>query len=131
MTAHRITVRVYYEDTDMGGIVYYANYLKFFERGRTELLRSAGIENSKLLTDDGVAFVVSECQIRFLKGAVMDDLLDVETIVNEIKGVRIFMKQTIFRQNLPLVSMTVTLACMDRDGRAVRIPDSVSGKLIS
>ena len=87
-TAHTHPVRVYYEDTDLAGIVYYANYLKFIERGRTEALRAAGVDQMALRASDGVVFAVRRVEADFLAPARMDDLLDITTTVTKATGAR-------------------------------------------
>ena len=127
---HVMSMRVYYEDTDAGGIVYYANYLKFAERARTELLRSQGIENGELMRDDRVAFVVRECHADYIKPAKLDDVLEVRTRVTEISGASLHMAQDVVRDGNILVVMNVRLACMDIDtGNPKRLPNVVKDRL--
>ena len=119
-------VRVYYEDTDTGGIVYYANYLKFAERARTEMLRTLGIENSTLLNEQRVAFAVKECSADYIKPAVLDDALNVVTTVEHLGGASMRLIQDIFRGQERLVAITVRLACMNIDtGLPCRLPREV------
>jgi len=119
-------VRVYYEDTDTGGIVYYANYLKFAERARTEMLRTLGIENSTLLNEQRVAFAVKECSADYIKPAVLDDALNVVTTVEHLGGASMRLIQDIFRGQERLVAITVRLACMNIDtGQPCRLPREV------
>lgn len=119
-------VRVYYEDTDTGGIVYYANYLKFAERARTEMLRSLGIENSTLLNEQRVAFAVKECSADYIKPAVLDDALTIVTSVENVGGASMRLIQDIFRGQERLVAITVRLACMNIDtGQPCRLPHEV------
>jgi acyl-CoA thioester hydrolase len=127
---HVMSIRVYYEDTDVGGIVYYANYLKFAERARTELLRSQGIENGELMRDDRVAFAVRECHADYIKPAKLDDALEVRTRVTEISGASLRMAQDVVRDGNILVVMNVRLACMDIDtGNPKRLPNVVKDRL--
>lgn len=127
---HIMSIRVYYEDTDVGGIVYYANYLKFAERARTELLRSQGIENGELMRDDRVAFAVRECHADYIKPAKLDDALEVRTRVTEISGASLRMAQDVVRDGNILVVMNVRLACMDIDtGNPKRLPNVVKDRL--
>ena len=127
---HVMSIRVYYEDTDVGGIVYYANYLKFAERARTELLRSQGIENGELMRDDRVAFAVRECHADYIKPAKLDDALEVRTRVTEISGASLRMAQDVVRDGNILVVMNVRLACMDIDtGNPKRLPNVVMDRL--
>ncbi len=123
---HVMPLRVYYEDTDAGGIVYYANYLKFAERARTELLRANGIEHAELLTTDKVAFAVRECHADYIKPARLDDLLEVRTRVTEVGGATLRMHQDICRDDDVLVAVHVRLACMDvTSGAPKRLPSVV------
>ena len=120
---HTTAIRVYYEDTDSGGVVYYANYLKFAERGRTEFLRRMGFENKSLKESKGILLVVRHIEADYLKPAALDDLLTVETGIETLKNSSIVMKQFIIREKYLLFSMDVTLACIDAKGlKPVRFP---------
>ena len=123
--AQRIEVRVYYEDTDFSGAVYHAAYLHFFERGRTEFLRAAGIHHSEL-AKDGIAFAVRSMTIDFPRAAHIDDLLTVETAVAEISGARLVLDQSISRGEETIATARVVVAAV-RDGRATRLPEGVVG----
>lgn len=125
MKNHTLPIRVYYEDTDAGGVVYYANYLKFAERARTEALRLAGIDQSELIKTHQIAFVVRHCEIEFLKPARLDDLLTIETILHDIGKVSIEMRQTVRRGDETLASLAVKLAVIDADFKISRLPDVV------
>ncbi len=117
-----IIARVYYEDTDAGGIVYHANYLKFMERARTEWVRSLGIDQQKLL-EQSLAFVVIDMQIAFKQSAVLDDLICITCEVVNIKRASLEFAQTITRDNKVLVSAAVKVACVNtRISRPVGIP---------
>lgn len=118
-------VRVYYEDTDAGGIVYHASYLKFAERGRTEMLRAVGFEHAPLLKEEGVVFAVVSMEIKFLKPAVLDDLLEVKTKVTDMKSASLSMHQEIWREKELLTDVSLRLACLDCTGKAVRLPLSL------
>jgi acyl-CoA thioester hydrolase len=119
---HIHQLRVYYEDTDFSGFTYHASYLRFLERGRTEFLRDLGIVNSELhRTGGGLAFVVSAMTLDFLKPALMDDWLRVETAVLELRGARMTMAQAIFRGELCLLRAKVTVAAV-RAGKPARLP---------
>ena len=123
---HVMTVRVYYEDTDFSGIVYHANYLRFMERGRTNHLRLLGADHRALFAEaaqeaPGFAFVVRSMRIEFLKSARMDDVLDVVTAPQEVKGASITLHQQILRGNELLVEADVRVAFVS-DGRARPIP---------
>lgn len=126
---HRHQLRVYYEDTDLAGIVYYANYLKFIERGRTEVLRDLGIDQMGLKAAFGIVFAVRRVEADYLIAARMDDLLEVRTEVAELGRARIVMHQDIARGEDILFTADVTLACLKDNGRPARIPVEVSEKL--
>lgn len=122
---HALPVRVYYEDTDSGGIVYYANYLKFAERGRTEYLRELGFGHRELLASRGIGFAVRRCVVDYRKPAVLDDALTVETRLTDVRGARFDMSQSVLRNDTILCDLAVTLACIDGNGRPVRLPDDL------
>ena len=126
---HRIPVRVYYEDTDLAGIVYYANYLKFIERGRTDALRDLGIDQSAMKRDQGLVFVVSRLEVDYLAPARFDDLLEVTTAVTTLRGASVEMGQEVRRGDTPLIRALVTIACMDVGGRPQRLPGKVRAAL--
>ncbi len=106
-------VRVYYEDTDAGGVVFYANYLKFFERARTEYLRAAGFEQDQLMTEAGVIFVVRSVQVDYLKPARFNDLLQVTAEVTLAKKTSFMFKQQVIRENTVLCQGDIRIACLD------------------
>ena len=128
---HILPVRVYYEDTDAGGIVYYANYLKFAERGRSEWLRSFGFDHQQVMRDFGLAFAVRSCNTEFLKPARLDDLLHVETILTQMRGASLILTQRILdaESQSERVTLTVKLAVMGQDGRARRLPAALCEKI--
>lgn len=128
MTApHILPVRVYYEDTDAAGIVYHANYLRFAERGRTEMLRAAGFEHAAILGETGVAFTVISMNINFKIPAKLDELLSVQTRMVSVGGASMEMAQAICRGDVVLADMTVKIACIDKRGKAARLPEAVRG----
>jgi acyl-CoA thioester hydrolase len=129
MTPHLLPIRVYYEDTDFSGVVYHASYLRFMERGRTELIRDLGIDQRELF-DGGtaLAFAVRSMRIEFLRPAAMDDLLTVETTPVEMKGASMALGQRVMRGEDVLVEAEVKVVCIG-DGRARRIPDGLRRKL--
>ena len=129
MTAHRLEVRVYYEDTDLAGVVYYANYLKFLERGRTEALRAGGVSQSRLKAETGVVFLVTRVEVDYRAPAFFDDLLVVETGVVEIGRASLVMAQRVLREGRPLVEARVRLAAVGPDGRATRLHNQVLAAL--
>ena len=126
---HRLPIRVYYEDTDSGGVVYYANYLKFAERARTEMLREIGSEHQDMKADLDVGFVVRNCNADYRKPAQLDDLLVVETEILAVRGASIQMRQTVKKDNDALVVMDVKLACKSFSGGAARIPQDIRGAM--
>ncbi|MGE0118236.1 MAG: tol-pal system-associated acyl-CoA thioesterase [Dongiaceae bacterium] len=121
-TVHRFPVRVYYEDTDAAGIVYYANYLKFAERARSEWLRELGDAERAALTAGGLVFVVRRCAVDYLQPARLDDLLEVETRVTAFAGATLELQQIVRRAALDLVVLQVALACVNAAGRPARLP---------
>jgi acyl-CoA thioester hydrolase len=127
--AHMLPLRVYYEDTDFSARVYHASYLRFMERGRTELLRAVEVAQSDLHADmDGLAFVVRKMSIEFLGGAVMDDVLTIVTRPKEMRGASMTLAQEVRRGDEVLVTADVMVAAV-RGGRAVRIPDELRAAL--
>ena len=121
--------RIYYEDTDSGGVVYHANYLKFMERARTEWLRAAGFEQKALAGEHHVMFVVREVRIEYLKPALFDDLLDVSVELREMGRSSIALVQAVQRGEL-LARAEVKLVCVDaRTFRPARIPDFIKRQL--
>ena len=119
---HRWPIRVYYEDTDLAGIVYYANYLKFIERARSEMVRAAGIDQLAMKAE-GVVFAVTRVEADYLKPAKYDDTLMVETTLDKITPARFVMDQRVLRGEEVLFRASVTVACLDNNGRPVRVPE--------
>jgi acyl-CoA thioester hydrolase len=126
---HRFAIRVYYEDTDAIGIVYYANYLKFAERGRTELMRESGSSHRQMVETFDAAFAVSRCEIDYLKPARLDDQLTVETRVLEVGAAVILLDPRILREQELLVRLKIRVACLNRNGRPQRLPEPVRAAL--
>jgi len=123
VTAHRLDIRVYYEDTDAGGIVYHARYLAFAERGRTELLRANGVPLQDLATLEGLIFVVRRVEMDYLRPARLDDVLKLATMPTALGGAKATMHQAFSVGSVPVARMDVQLACVRRtDGRPARIP---------
>lgn len=124
--AHWLPVRVFFEDTDAGGIVYHANYLKFMERARSDFARMIGIDQSVMLEDDDpLAFVVKRIDIDYARPARLDDALVVETRLKVLKGASMESVQTVRRGDEIMTQATVRIACLDRNGRPRRFPDAV------
>ena len=118
---HLLPVRVYYEDTDFTGLVYHANYVRYFERGRSDCLRAMGIGHAELLKgDEPLAFVVSEMALSFLKPARIDDALVVRTLYEAVKGPRLLIRQSVERGGEVLCRAEVTAVCIHLDGRPRR-----------
>ena len=129
LATHRQTIRVYFEDTDAAGIVYYANYLKFAERARTDMLRDLGISHAEMMTRDGLVLVVRRCEIDYLKPAKLDDLLTVETDAAKLGGSSVELRQRVLRDDEVLAELKVLVVCVGKDGRPARIPDYVRGAI--
>lgn len=119
---HIHPIRVYFEDTDAGGMVYYANYLKFAERARTEMLREAGFHHTAMMAGDGIMLAVRRVSAEYFRPAKLDDALDVTTVVTGLGAATIELDQAIRRGAEDLCQVNVTIACVGRDGRPVRLP---------
>lgn len=128
---HSVAIRVYYEDTDLAGIVYYANYLKFIERGRTEWVRSLGVDQGALRREVGIVFAVRRVEADYLRPAVFDDALVVTTRLLELGGARIELEQAVLRGEERLFVAKVVLVCLSDAGGAVRLPAAVRAKLLA
>lgn len=126
---HVHPVRVYYEDTDAGGIVYHTSYLRFAERGRTEYLRACGLTHGTLRDTHGGIFAVTRCMVRFRAAARLDDELAVHTSLTGLGGARLTLRQTVERRGKTLVELEVELAFVGSDGRPVRLPPALVGGL--
>lgn len=126
---HVFPVRVYYEDTDAAGIVYYVNYLKFAERARTEMLRMLGRQQQAMMETEGVAFAVKSARIEYFRPARLDDALTVRTGLVEVAGASLKVRQRVFRGDELLADMLIRLAVMDRSGRPVRLPTDIRAAL--
>jgi len=127
---HSFPVRVYYEDTDAAGVVYHSNYLKFAERARTEALRLSGIDQSDLLRDHKVGFVMRKCTCDFLKPAMLDDLLTIETDLHDINKVSLVMHQTIRRGGEKLVTLDIKLAVVGEGMKIAKLPEFVRNAML-
>ena len=130
---HYFPCRVYYEDTDAGGIVYHANYLRFAERARTEMMRALGVEHTAVAAADGVLFTVRRCAIDYLMPAVLDDALVVASRVTAQRGASLDLEQRVCRGASELASLELKLACIDArphaSRRAVRLPAQVRASI--
>lgn len=119
---HRISFRVYYEDTDLAGIVYYANYLRFIERARTEWVRAQGIDQVRLRDEDGIVFAVRRVEADYLLPARFDDVIEVRTRVQAAGGARVTLSQDVWRGEERLFASVVTLVALTSSGRPARLP---------
>ena len=127
--AHEFPIRVYYEDTDLAGIVYYANYLKFIERGRSEFVRALGVDQVALKADHDVVFAVRRVEADYLRPAKFDDELVVTTDLVAETGARFVMEQTVQRDGEVLFTAQVTIVCLNEAGAAQRLPADIRRKL--
>lgn len=123
-------IRVYHEDTDLAGIVYYANYLKFIERGRSEWVRARGVDQGALRAQSGIVFAVRRVEADYLRPARFGDDLIVVTRLREMAGARIVLEQEVQRLGERLFQALVTLVCLTDDGHATRIPPDVRARLM-
>jgi len=125
---HELPVKVFYEDTDFAGIVYYANYLKYIERGRSSLVWDAGISQTEM-KDAGIVFVVRHVDADYLSPAKFEDNLVVETEINLQKGVKFHFEQAVMRANEILFKAKITVVCMSLEGKPTRLPDAIWEKM--
>jgi len=122
---HKFKIRVYYEDTDMAGIVYYANYLKYIERARSDWVRSIGVDQNAMREDDGVVFAVRRVEADYHAPAKFDDQLEVRTSVQTVTGARLVMEQSLHRGEGLLFSAVVTVVCVNDAGLPARLPANI------
>ena len=122
---HHFPLRVYYEDTDLAGIVYYANYLKFIERARTEMVRERGVDQVALKEQGGIVFAVRHIEADYLSPARFDDQLVVETSVAAVTGVRIVLNQIVRRGGTDLFVAKVTIVALTETGQPARLPANI------
>ena len=121
-------LKVYYEDTDSGGVVYYANYLKFLERARTEALYSIGYSNKKVKDDFDSLIIVKACNIEYKKSAHLEEELNIRSFLKSITKTSFFMNQIITRDNDTIVEAQVHLVFVDQKGKPIKIPDEIYSK---
>ncbi len=121
-------LKVYYEDTDSGGVVYYANYLKFLERARTEALFSIGYSNNKIQEEFKSLIIVKSCNIEYKKSAYLEDELTIRSFVKSITKTSFFMNQIITKNNELIVEAQIHLVFVDKDGKPIKIPDQIYSK---
>lgn len=125
---HHFKVRVYYEDTDMGGIVYHANYLRFIERARSDWVRQLG-NDQNAMRDAGIVWVVRKIECEYLAAAKFEDDLDIETSIADLSGVRLTMDQVVKRGEEEIFRARVMAVCMNGAGKPVRLPAEIRALL--
>jgi acyl-CoA thioester hydrolase len=130
LNSFKSSYRIYYEDTDAGGIVYYANYLKFAERARTDMLRQIGINQSQLLQTQDLIFVVRNADISYIRPAKLDDQITIETLIEKIGAASLQMKQEIFLQETKLVKINVKIACVSSKLKPKKITKEIKSKML-
>jgi acyl-CoA thioester hydrolase len=122
-SSHRYALRVYYEDTDAGGVVYHANYLRYAERARTEALRAAGIPHAELVEQFNLMFMVNRAEIDYVRPAILDDMLVVETETSDVGGATVLLRQTVSSPRGVCATVRIKLACVRIGGnKPARIP---------
>ena len=126
---HSNNIRVYYEDTDAGDLVYHANYLKFAERARTEMLREVKIEQLILKNDYNIQFIVKNLYIDFFKPAQLDDLLTIKSVILKVSLAKVIMEQLIYKKMTLLAKIDVTLGSINTEGKPSRLPKIVLERL--
>ena len=125
MKNHSMNIRVYYEDTDLGGVVYYANYLRFIERARSEWIREIGIDQIKMRDDEKIIFVVTKLKADYLVPAIFDDVLTIASKIKVVSPVRAYFYQNIYRGEELLFKAEVCVACTSMSGRVKRLPEKI------
>jgi len=123
MKTHHLKIKIYYEDTDAGGVVYYANYLKYLERARTEFLSEKGIDVSQY-HHKGFIFVVVHVDINYKRPARLGDIIDVTTDILEMTNATITLKHQVLKDNTLLIESNVKVACVNHNGKPQRLPES-------
>ena len=118
-------VKVYYEDTDAGGVVYYANYLKYLERARTEALSNIGLSNTKIKNDFGALIIVKSCNIEYKKSAYLEDNLQIKSFINSTSKTSFIMKQSIFKDKDLIVEAQIHLVFINEKSKPVKIPEKI------
>ncbi|MBF87330.1 MAG: hypothetical protein CMJ14_04930 [Pelagibacterales bacterium] len=122
-------VRIYYEDTDAGGVVYHSNYLKFAERARTEMLRKMNIHQQKLKYDFNIQFIVKKLSIEYNIPSMLDDLIRIESYILKVAAAKIMMKQIMYRKKDLIAKIDLTLGSINSLGKPVRLPTKILNKL--
>tara|TARA_Y100000996_G_C22379711_1_gene584602 strand:- start:100 stop:498 length:399 start_codon:yes stop_codon:yes gene_type:complete len=122
-------LKIYYEDTDAGSVVYYANYLKFFERARTEAIAEIGLSNKILLDEDGIFIIVKSCKVEYKKPAKLEDELEIKSSIISISSTSFKMNQKAFRGQELLTDCEIHLVIVDKNGKPTKIPDKLNEKI--
>ena len=125
MKHHSMNIRVYYEDTDLGGVVYYANYLRFIERARSEWIRELGIDQIKMRNEEEAIFVVTKIKADYLSPAHFDDILTVDTSIEVVSPVRAYFYQNILREEEVIFKAEVCVTCTSNSGKVQRLPEKI------
>jgi len=118
-------VKIYYEDTDSGGVVYYANYLKYFERARTEALLTIGLSNLKIKDEFNLLIIVKSCNIEYKKSSYLEDDLTIKSFISSVSKTSFVMDQTIYKDDLLIVNAKIHLVFVNTDGKPTKIPKIV------
>ena len=121
-------VKIYYEDTDSGGVVYYANYLKYFERARTEALLTIGLSNLKIKDEFNSLIIVKSCNIEYKKSAYLEDNLTIKSFISSFLKTSFVMDQSIYRDDLLIVDAKIHLVFVNEKGKPVKVPGLISEK---
>ena len=124
----KFNLKIYYEDTDAGGVVYYANYLKFLERARSEAIYELGFSNTQLKKEFGILIIVKSCKIEYKKPTMFEDKLSILTIINKITKTSFIMKQDIIRNGELVASADIHLVSVNSDGKPTKIPEKLRNK---
>ena len=129
MNEFNYKVKVFYEDTDAGGVVYYANYLKFFERARTEAIEEIGLSNKKLLKENGILIIVKSCKIEYKKPAKLEDQLEIKSSIISTSKTSFKMKQKAYKDQELITDCEIHLVIVDKKGKPSKIPNLLKKKL--
>tara|TARA_B100001250_G_scaffold375989_1_gene363961 strand:- start:383 stop:802 length:420 start_codon:yes stop_codon:yes gene_type:complete len=118
-------VKIYYEDTDAGGVVYYANYLKYLERARTEALSAIGLSNTKIKNDFGSLIIVKSCNIEYKKSAYLEDNLKIKSFIDSTSKTSFYMNQSIYKDDVLIVDAKVHLVFINDKSKPIKIPEKI------
>ena len=129
MKTFTFKLKVYYEDTDAGGVVYYANYLKFMERARSDALESLGFTNKLLIEKNGTYIIVKSCKINYIKSASLEDDLEIKSNIKETTKTSFFMSQKVFKGNNQITDAEIHLVTIDNKGKPIKIPERLKEEL--